>query len=128
MSTRNPTSRHFQKNSYKSPRLVKYGRVAKLTEAANSGSNENSKGNNPHMLASDPRCKENVLRIGTHWTGIGLYLFEYKPEYRDTCGYGRKLGVMADEAERVIPEAVSMHPEGHKMVDYAMLGISRTLQ
>jgi hypothetical protein len=34
---------------------------------------------------------------------------------------------MADEVEKVMPEAVSVHPNGYKMVDYAMLGISRSL-
>jgi hypothetical protein len=34
---------------------------------------------------------------------------------------------MADEVEQVMPEAVSVHPDGYKMVNYAMLGISRVL-
>jgi hypothetical protein len=58
---------------------------------------------------------------------MGLYLFDYKPEFRDTCGHGRQFGVMADEVEQVMPEAVSVHPNGYKMVDYAILGISRNL-
>jgi len=31
---------------------------------------------------------------------------------------------MADEVETVMPSAVAIHPEGHKTVNYAMLGIS----
>lgn len=34
---------------------------------------------------------------------------------------------MADEVEKVMSEAVSVHSDGYKMVDYAMLGISRNL-
>ena len=34
---------------------------------------------------------------------------------------------MADEVQRVLPEAVSTHPDGYKMVDYNMLKISRVL-
>lgn len=45
----------------------------------------------------------------------------------DLHGHGRQFGVMADEVEQVMPEAVSVHPDGYKMVDYAMLGISRNL-
>jgi hypothetical protein len=56
--------------------------------------------------------------------GIGLYLFDYKPEFRDQWGYGRRFGVMADEVEEVFPEAVFWHPNGHKIVDHALLGIS----
>ena len=47
--------------------------------------------------------------------------------YRDAWGHGRQFGVMADEVERAMPEAVSVHPDGYKMVNYAMLGISRNL-
>lgn len=49
---------------------------------------------------SDQRAKENVIRIGTHSLGIGPYLFDYKPEYREQWGLGRQFGVMADEVER----------------------------
>jgi hypothetical protein len=34
---------------------------------------------------------------------------------------------MIDEVEIVMPEAVSMHPDGYKRVDYAMLGISQRI-
>jgi hypothetical protein len=30
---------------------------------------------------------------------------------------------MADEVEAVLPQAVVMHPDGYKRVDYALLGI-----
>jgi hypothetical protein len=32
-------------------------------------------------------------------------------------------GVMADEVEEIMPEAVVMHPTGFKMVNYSMLGL-----
>ncbi|NMQ18985.1 tail fiber domain-containing protein [Candidatus Competibacter phosphatis] len=76
---------------------------------------------------SDRLTKENIVRIGIHPLGIGLYLFDYKPEFRDAWGHGRQFGVMADEIEKVMPEAVSVHLDGYKMVNYAMLGISRSL-
>ena len=72
---------------------------------------------------SDRALKENIVRVGTHPIGVGLYLYDYKPEFRVLTGSGRRIGVMADEVETVLPQAVSMHPLGHKMVDYAMLGI-----
>jgi hypothetical protein len=59
---------------------------------------------------------------------MGLYLFNYKPDFRDEWGHGRQFGVMADEVETVMPEAVTVHPDGYKMVDYAMLGITRFVQ
>ena len=76
---------------------------------------------------SDRSIKENIVRIGDHPLGIGLYLFEFKVRFRATWGHGRQFGVMADEVETVMPAAVSNHPDGYKMVDYAMLGISRAV-
>lgn len=62
---------------------------------------------------SDRRLKSNIERIGTHKLGIGIY------EY-DILGQ-RQQGVMADEVEKVMPEAVVMHPSGYKMVKYGLL-------
>lgn len=62
---------------------------------------------------SDRRLKSNIERIGTHRLGIGIY------EY-DIFG-GRQVGVMADEVEAVMPEAVIQHPSGYKMVNYGAL-------
>lgn len=62
---------------------------------------------------SDRRLKSNIERIGTHRLGIGIY------EY-DIFG-GRQIGVMADEVEAVMPQAVIEHPSGFKMVNYGAL-------
>jgi hypothetical protein len=75
------------------------------------------------MPLSDPVLKENIVRVGTHPLGIGLYLFDFKPEAQPFCGAGRRFGVMADEVERVLPAAVQRHELGYKCVNYAMLGI-----
>jgi hypothetical protein len=63
---------------------------------------------------SDRRLKSNIERIGTHKLGIGIYEYDIFGE--------RQQGVMADEAEKVMPEAVLMHPSGYKMVNYGLLG------
>ena len=57
--------------------------------------------------------------------GFGLYLFDYKHEFRDAWGSDRQFGVMADEVEVVMPAAVCVHPDGYRMVNYPMLGIKR---
>jgi hypothetical protein len=65
-------------------------------------------------IASDRRLKSNVVRVGTHPLGIGVYEYDIFGE--------RQRGVMADEVEAVKPEAVTTHPtEGYKMVYYGML-------
>jgi hypothetical protein len=127
MKTSNASIVNCEKKMYTAPRLRNYGRVGTLTQAANSGSNEGSNGKNPNMAGSDRCIKDSIVKVGEHPTNIGIYLFDYKPEYRDAWGHGRQFGVMADEVEKVMPEAVSLHPDGYKMVDYAMLGISRNL-
>jgi hypothetical protein len=77
------------------------------------------------MGTSDPATKENLVRVGEHPAGFGLYLFDYKPDFRDDCGHGRQFGVMADEIETIVPEAVSVGPDGYRRVNYALLGITR---
>lgn len=107
------------KARYVSPKLRTYGAVNQLT-----GGGGESGGDSMSMRAmSDRTLKENIVRVGIHPLGIGLYLFNYKPEYRESSGFGRRFGVMADELQAVLPQAVVMHPNGYKMVDYAMLGI-----
>ena len=65
------------------------------------------------MAASDRRLKSNIVRIGTHPIGVGIY------EY-DIFG-SRQIGVMAQELMEVMPEAVHQHPVGFLMVDYGRL-------
>jgi len=65
------------------------------------------------LKASDRRLKSNIVRIGTHPIGIGIY------EY-DIFG-SRQIGVMAQELMEVMPEAVHQHPAGFLMVDYGRL-------
>ncbi|MCC3244444.1 hypothetical protein LG047_03750 [Methylocystis sp. WRRC1] len=63
------------------------------------------------------------MRIGKHPLGIGVYLFDYRPEFQQQYGYGRQFGVMVDEVETVAPQAVSISSIGRKVVDYESLGI-----
>ena len=70
---------------------------------------------------SDISIKENIQKIGSLKNGINLYKFEYKDQYKDTWGHGQQIGVMAQEVEKVIPEAVSTHKDGYKLVNYSMV-------
>ena len=65
------------------------------------------------LFFSDRRLKRNIKRIGTHRLGIGIYSFDYV--WGDSA-----VGVMADEVEAIMPEAVSEFG-GFKAVNYAML-------
>ena len=78
-------------------------------------------GNAVSSLFSDIRMKENVSQIGKTPAGLNIYEFEYKPKYKDLAGHGKHIGVMAQEVEQVIPDAVSVANNGFKMVDYGKL-------
>ncbi len=69
-------------------------------------------------LISDARLKTNIIEVGKLHNGIPLYTYEFKPEYQDELGHGLQFGVMAQDVEKVIPEAVSEWRDGFKMVDY----------
>ncbi|MFZ1575500.1 MAG: tail fiber domain-containing protein [Chromatiaceae bacterium] len=114
-----------EKRLYRQPALQVFGKLHLMTQG--SGGSGLDAGNT-HTKKSDRLAKERIIRIGTHPLGIGLYLFDYKPEHRDAWGHGRQFGVMADEVEAIMPQAVSVDPDGNKVVNYGLLGISHTLQ
>jgi len=119
-------SHKILKKTYSPPHLICYGTVRALTQAGTSGAAEGgSQSTMKIMTASDRTLKENIVRIGKHPIGIGLYLFNFKSKYREQLGSDRQFGVMADEVKSVMPAAVSTHPDGYKTVDYGMLGINR---
>jgi len=62
---------------------------------------------------SDRRLKSNIVQVGTHPLGIGIY------EY-DIFG-NRERGVMADEVAKVMPDAIVPHESGYMMVNYGKL-------
>jgi len=67
---------------------------------------------------SEREMKENIEKIGKLNNGLNLYKWDYKPEFKDMASHGTYTGVMVDEAKKVAPDAVKMHPSGHNMVDY----------
>jgi hypothetical protein len=123
------------KRKYQPPLLTLYGALRDLTRSGGGSQIENTligkicvwwgDAKSKYPCASDRNIKENIVRIGVHPLGISLYLFDYKPGFRDEWGHGRQFGVMAQEVEKIMPEAVCVHPDGYKAVDYEMLGISR---
>lgn len=104
---------------YVTPTLKHFGSVSKLTMGKTGSIADNM--NRSKMAMSDRRLKEDIVRVGDHPLGFGIYLFSYKAAYQETCGAGRHLGVMADEVEPILPKAVSVGTDGFKVVDYSLL-------
>ena len=111
-----------QRQPYESPKLVVFGSVKQLT-AGSSGTIPDGGGSSMEMKFSDRRVKQKIVEIGRHPAGFGLYLFEYADELQAEFGPGRHFGVMADEIEALIPDAVSVGPAGYKRVDYRRIGV-----
>lgn len=65
---------------------------------------------------SDRRLKTDIQRVGKLDNGLPVYLYRFKGS--ETT----QLGVMADEVEELIPDAVVIAPNGMKAVHYDMLG------
>ena len=63
--------------------------------------------------ASDRRLKSNIVRVGTHKLGIGVYEYDIFGE--------RQRGVMAQEVLEVMPSAVVMRPDGFMAVNYGAI-------
>lgn len=61
---------------------------------------------------SDRRAKEDIRMVGTTDSGLGVYIYRYKGEDKF------QMGVMADEVEKIFPEAVVEREDGLKMVKY----------
>jgi len=67
------------------------------------------------ITASDIRLKKNIVRLGTRPDGLGVYAYDY------IWGGPRQVGVMAQEVQRIKPEAVSEIGGGYLGVDYGLL-------
>ena len=73
------------------------------------------------IKSSDINLKENIKKIGALDNGLNLYTYNYKDGY--DLPEGKQVGVIAQEVEAVIPEAVVDMPNGFKGVNYALLGV-----
>lgn len=113
------------KKPYSSPCLIGYGHVTALTNGGAVSVTSDSGQNMMRVTPSDEQLKTNIQKVGNHPAGFGLYLFDYKPEFQE-FGKGRQFGVMAQEVEPIMPEAVSFSADGYRHVNYGMLGITLT--
>lgn len=65
------------------------------------------------LASSDIRLKTDIKRLGTMSSGLPFYSFQYIGEDEP------QIGLMAQDVEVIIPEAVIVGIDGFKMVDYS---------
>ena len=65
-------------------------------------------------LFSDRRLKTNIKQIGVADNGLNIYSYKY------VWGGPTQLGYMADEVEKIVPQAVG-ESNGYKTVNYGMI-------
>ena len=113
--------RTHAKAPYRAPKLEILGSLRSATRGT--GANGSDGGNTMSMTPtmSDRRAKEDIVKVGQHPLGLGIYLFRYKAPFSELYGTGRHIGVMADEVAEKYPDAVSRHEDGYLRVDYGRL-------
>jgi hypothetical protein len=67
-------------------------------------------------LLSDKRAKKDISKVGKMDDGTPIYTYKYK------SGGPFHMGVMAQEAQKTNPQAVSKRPDGLLQVDYSKMG------
>jgi len=66
---------------------------------------------------SDQNLKRDIVPVGHLANGLGLYRFSYNDSDKVY------VGVIAQEVERVMPDAVRRAPSGYLQVNYARVGV-----
>lgn len=74
---------------------------------------------NPNYQWSDSRLKTVLQKVATSLSGLGMYLFTYKSDPKQL----KCIGALAEEVEKVKPEAVSRDSSGYLTVDYKLIDV-----
>jgi len=121
-SAREPRQRLHAKAPYHAPKLEILGSLRSATQGnASFPPADGGSGMSMNTSPSDRRVKEDIVKIGQHPVGVGIYRFRYKTPYAEIYGNGRRIGVMADEVAEKYPDAVSRNADGYLSVDYGKL-------
>ena len=70
---------------------------------------------------SDIRLKENITKVGSLDSGINLYTWDWTKEGKRLAGDTPAYGVLAQEVQQTMPEAVTRGDHGYLMVNYSKL-------
>jgi hypothetical protein len=93
--------------TYHKPTLIARERLSQIAAADSKTSG---------VTVSDQRRKDDIRLVGRTFDGLSVYTFRYK----DKAQF--HMGVLAQEAQLVCPQAVSETEDGYLAVDYARIG------
>ena len=74
------------------------------------------------FFPSDIRLKTNIKQVGKLDNGIKLYTWKWTAEAKKIVGDQAEYGVLADEVQEIMPEAVIRGSDGYLRVNYAAVG------
>ena len=77
-------------------------------------------GSKPWWL-SDVSLKTNITKVGSLDNGINLYTWDWTEEGKRLAGDAPAYGVLAQEVQQTMPEAVTRGDHGYLMVNYSKL-------
>jgi hypothetical protein len=112
--------RMILKSAFVTPIVASFA-MAGLTVDAAAVCLTNTTCSGPPIQESDRRLKKDVVRIGTHRLGFGIYCFSY------LWSEDKYIGVLAQEVNQVRPDAVVVDPDGFLGVDYSAIGMKMAL-
>lgn len=70
---------------------------------------------------SDIHLKQNIQKIGVHKNGLGIYVWRWNEEARRKGINDLNIGFIAQEAQVLYPQHVSMDPSGYLKLDYDVM-------
>ena len=111
--------RMILKSAFVTPIVASFA-MAGLTVDAAAQCTTNTTCSGP-IIKSDQSVKKDVVRIGTHRLGFGIYCFSY------LWSEDKYIGVLAQEVNQVRPDAVVVDPDRFLGVDYSAIGMKMAL-
>ena len=70
---------------------------------------------------SDKRLKSKITFVGKLENGIKIYKWKWSEKGKELAGDQVEFGVIAQEVQKIVPEAVKRGPDGYLMVNYGAL-------
>ena len=104
------------KGAFVTPVVASFAMAGLMIDPARATTTTSNSGGG--VTESDRRLKVDVVRVGTHPAGFGLYRFKYLWSEEE------HVGVIAQEVRDVVPAAVVEGEDGFLRVNYGAIGMA----